>query len=416
MAFSDAIAAPGANGSSLPDFLSVRVDRYYRERVHETWGDRHILRGRIPGPGAVLLNNNDYLCIAAHPRIIEAQTQELARSGNGLMMSGVFVHDNSPLVALEARYAAFLGAEAAVLCQSGYCANTGLLQSIAGPDVPVYLDMLAHLSLWEGVQSAGAPGHAFRHNDANHLENLIRRHGPGVIVVDSVYSSNGSICPLVDVAEIATRHGCVLVVDESHSLGTHGDNGEGLVASLGLTEQVHFVTVSLAKAFASRAGLITCSARFVDYFKCNARPAVFSSTLLPHEIAGLGAALEVVRSEGWRRERLHTNAAMLRAALTGLGYNLEGSESQIIALEAGPEPRTIQLRDALEARDVFGAVFCAPATANNRSMVRFTVNSSLTDAELAHVVRVCDEIRAEVDMASWPSTLRGQRAARRLAA
>jgi CAI-1 autoinducer synthase len=150
------------------------------------------------------------------------------------------------------------------------------------------------------------------HNEVEHLERQILRHGPGVVVVDSIYSTTGSIAPLREIVEICEAQGCILVADESHSLGTHGPNGEGLVVELGLAERVHFRTASLAKAFAGRAGFVTCSRRFAEYFKSESNPAIFSSTLLPHDIHGLAATLGVIRQEGWRRERLRENAAYLR--------------------------------------------------------------------------------------------------------
>lgn len=393
-----------------PSFLQERVDHYYRERVEKTWGGGHIMRGREPGKDAIVLVSNDYLSIADHPEILNTQARVLTSEGNGLLMSGIFLHgDDDPQLALEQSFADFLGSESSILCQSGWCANTGLLQSIADSSVPVYVDLLAHMSLHEGIASAGATARVFRHNDVEHMERLIQRHGPGVIVVDSVYSTNGSIAPLTDIAAVALAHNCVLVVDESHSLGTHGENGEGLVCELGLTDQVHFRTASLAKAFAGRAGLITCSARFSEYFKFTSRPAIFSSTLLRHEVAAMAATLDVVRQEGWRRRRLHRNADYLRTELSALGYNLEGCASQIIALEAGTEQQTIVLRDALERRNVFGSVFCAPATATNRSLIRLSVNASLCRWQLERIVDACADMREEVGLSDWPSTRRLRR-------
>jgi CAI-1 autoinducer synthase len=266
--------------------------------------------------------------------------------------------------------------------------------------------MLAHMSLWEGARSAGATAVMFHHNDPIHLERQILKHGPGVIVVDSVYSTNGSICPLQDIVNIGTTYGCVLVVDESHSLGTHGSLGEGLVACMGLEDRVHFRTASLAKAFSGRAGFITCSERFGNYFAFESNPAIFSSTLLPHEVAGLDATLTVIQTEGWRRERLHANAEHLRSRIVDLGYNLNGSESQIISLESGTEQQTIKLKDVLESRGIFGSAFFAPATPKNRAIIRFSINSALKEAELDRIVQVCAEIRNEVELNNWPSTRR----------
>ena len=396
----------------LPEFLAGRVERYYRERVQNTWGGRHILHGRQPGPEALHLSSNDYLALSRHPRILAAMADTLARDGNGMLMSGIFLHGESPQLEFETNLAHFMQARAGVLCQSGYCANTGLIQSIASDQVPVYADMLAHMSLWEGIRSAGAPGVMFHHNDPEHLERQILRHGPGVILVDTVYSTNGSVCPLREIADIAAVRGCVLVADESHSLGTHGPNGEGLVVELGLANRVHFRTASLAKAFAARAGFIACAAHFTEYFKFESFPAIFSSTLLPHEVSGLAATLDVIRSEGWRREKLRASSTYLREGLEGLGYNLNDSRSQIISLESGTEQQTIVLRDALEEQGIFGSVFCAPATPKNRSMVRLSLNSALRKQDLDRVLDACDAVRSKTGFDQWPSTRRRRNEAR----
>lgn len=397
-----------------PDFLSHRIDRFYKERVQESWGGTHILRGRTPATNAIVLQSNDYLSLGAHPEIVKAQTDTLVRDGTGAVMSALFLlNRDSPNRILEKRFARFLQADDAIICQSGYAANTGLLQSIADESTPVYLDMFAHMSLWEGARSAGANAIAFHHNDTDNLERQIRRYGPGVIAVDSVYSTNGSICPVKEIIALAHARDCVTVVDESHSLGTHGERGQGIVAELGLQDQVHFRTASLAKAFVGRGGVITCSARFVDYFTFESRPAIFSSTLLPHEIAGFDATLTVIERDEWRRRKLRNNATYLRENLSDMGYNVDDGEAQIIALESGPESQTKILRDALEARNIFGSVFCAPATPKNRSIIRFSVQSSLSQQDLDKILAVCYDIREEVGLERWASSRRkDQRAAR----
>lgn len=392
-----------------PAFLRNHVDHYFRERVEKTWKGGHIMHGREPGPNDILMVTNDYLDLANHAEIIQAQVDSLQDSDNTVVMSGVYLHGDSPQLYLERRLARWMRMEASLLCQSGYAANVGLIQSIGAPGTPVYVDMFAHASLWEGVRSAGLEWKPFRHNDASHLDVMIKRNGPGIIVVDSIYSTTGSICPLHEMVEVAERHHCVLVVDESHSLGTHGDQGRGLVAGLGLESRVHFVTASLAKAFAGRAGLIACSERLRQFIKYNSFPAIFSSSLLPHDIAALSRTLDLIKAADLERERLHANAAYLRRHLDALGYNVDSGQAQMIALEAGTEPQTIVLRDALESRGVFGSVFCAPATASKRSLIRLSVNSSHTYSQLNRVIEVCAAIREEVDLANWPSTRRARR-------
>lgn len=393
----------------VPLFLSRRIENFYLGRMVDSWGGRHILRGRLPNDNSIVLVSNDYLNLASHPYVLREQARSLLTDGSGILMSAIFLHGPNLQSDVEREYAARFYSEAAIFCQSGWAANVGLIQSIASEKTPVYLDFLAHMSLWEGAISAGSQTFAFRHNDAGSLRKLIDRHGPGVVAIDSVYSTNGSICRLDELVDIARHSGCVIVVDESHAIGTHGPKGAGLVVEAGLCDQVHFRTASLAKAFAGRGGVIFCPDKFKDYFAFTSRPAIFSSALLPHELVGFRAILKTVSEADDRRNRLHYNAAYLRKGLLELGYNVSDSESQIIALEAGPESQTMILRDALEARGVFGSVFCDPATPKNRSLVRLSVHSELTQDQLDHILRVCHDIRDEVDLANWPSTRRMRR-------
>jgi CAI-1 autoinducer synthase len=380
--------------AALPPRIQARVDRFYRDRFDRDWGGQHILRGRTPGPGDILLNSNDYLAIGGHPRITEAMAASLRAVGNGQLASGTLLHGDHPQLRLERELARHVGMPAGILCQSGWDANAGLLQSIADDHTPVYIDMLAHMSLWYGASVARAITVPFRHNDLARLHAAIQRNGPGIIAVDALYSTNGSIAPLDALADLAEQTESVLVVDESHSLGAVGRTGEGLVAASGLTGRVHFVVASLSKAFAGRAGFIGCATEdFPDYFKLESLPAVFSSTMLPHDVAGLTAALHIVTAESWRRDRLATLAGWLRAGIQDLGFDLDGSASHIIAIPAGAESHCIEIRDALEARGVFGSVFCPPATSRNRTVVRFSVHAALSDSQAEQVVTACRDLR-----------------------
>ncbi|MBT3534241.1 MAG: quorum-sensing autoinducer synthase [Rhodospirillaceae bacterium] len=394
------VLADDTRSLELPG-LTQRV-RKYLERIR----DGLPLRGKPPGDNAIELWSNDYLSIAGHPKIVRAQSDLLRGNRERPFMSAALLAKNAPQRSVEGQLAAFLGVEDTVLCQSGWCANVDLLQTIADQDTPIYLDIYVHASLWEGARMSKAPIHPFRHNQPGSLAKKAQRHGPGIVVVDAIYSSNGDVCPMVEIVEVAEQHGCLLVVDESHSVGTYGANGEGLVASLGLSDRVHYRTLSLSKAFATRAGLVAGPARVMEFFRHEARSMLFSSAIMPHEIAGLRATLEVIQSEGWRREKLWERATYLRRRLSELGYNVDESDSQVVALEAGPERRSMQLRDALENAGIFGAVFCAPATPQNRSLIRLSINSALTDAQVERIIRVCADVRDAVDLDTWPSTLR----------
>lgn len=388
--------------------LVQRMERDFKPRWDGNWGGKFVLHGSSPGPNAVRLDGNDYLSVTGHPSIVAAQVEAITKSSEFVVQSGVFLLQQHPTRALEAALAGWVGKEDAFVCQSGYSANVGLLQSIADANTPVYLDTQAHASLWEGAHAARAPAFAFRHNDPAHLDKMMTKNGPGVVVVDSVYSTTGSVCPLQAMVEVVEKHGSMILVDESHSLGTHGPGGAGLCAELGLTDRVHFISASLAKSVAGRAGFFTAPASMRYYILSSSFPNIFSSCLLPHEIAGLRATVEVLQKADAERERLKAITRRVRDTLSGLGYWIQQGTEQIISLEAGTEPDTMRLRDELEARGVFGAIFCAPATSSKRALVRLTLNAALTEAELQHLEAVAREIAPIVKPWEWPCARRAR--------
>ncbi|MCW5749915.1 MAG: quorum-sensing autoinducer CAI-1 synthase [Alphaproteobacteria bacterium] len=389
--------------------LTWRIEQYF-----ERFKDGHATKGIPPTAKTLIFSSNDYLSIGGDPRIVEAQVRRLREFGDSVLMSAVFLHSETEQRAFERRIARFMGAEDAVLCQSGWCANDGLIQTLADQTIPIYFDMFAHMSFWQGAQSAGVKARPFRHNSVENLAALIRKNGPGIVGVDSVYSTTGDIAPLAELAELCEAEGCLLIVDESHSAGVFGASGEGLVAMLGLQDRVPYRTLSMSKAFASRAGLVVGPSRALEFYRYESRPAIFSSAVVPHEIAAFEASLDVIEAEGPRRTRLQESASYLRNRLDELGYNVDISQTQIIALEAGTEAATIRLRRALESRHIQGAVFCAPATPKNRALVRFSVTAAHTPEQLDRVAEVCAEIRDEVGMRDWPSTQRKSVRSRRL--
>ncbi|MDP1956286.1 MAG: quorum-sensing autoinducer CAI-1 synthase [Polaromonas sp.] len=390
--------------------LQRRIAREFTPRWEQQWGGKFVLHGRVVGSEAVRLDGNDYLAVTGHQDIVEAQMAALRQNNEAVVQSGVFLLGDHPAHAFESAVAQWIGKEDGYLCQSGYAANMGLLQIIADEQTPVYLDGLAHMSLWEGARAAKAPAYAFRHNDPEHLERQLQTHGPGVVVVDSVYSTTGALCPLREILDVVERYNSMIVVDESHSLGTHGPKGAGLCAELGVTQRVHFITASLAKAFAGRAGFFSAPASMRYYTLISSFPNIFSSSLLPHEIAGLAATLGVIQRSDEARSKLHANTRRLRESLADAGFPIHQGTEQIIALEAGQESAAMVLRDELESRNVVGSIFCAPATSRNRAMVRLTLNSALTESELGHVERVAREVAACVKPWEWPIAKRARAA------
>ncbi len=390
-----------------PEFIRARVDDYHVRRKVELWQGRHPLQGRTPRDGDIKVRSNDYLCLAGHPHVIDSEIAALRAGGHGDAVSRVWVHHERDITRdFEQRVAALMLAEDCVVCSSGYTANVGLIQSFATRGSPVYLDMKAHISLHEGVVSAGARPVMFRHNDPQSLDRMLTQHGAGLVAVDALYSTDGDMAPLAELVEVCERHGAALIVDETHSFGAHGPNGAGLCVAAGLAERVHFRTVGLSKAVASRGGFVVSSRRNIEYFRYESLPTIFSTSVMQHEVAGFDAVLDIFEKEDWRRDKLHANHAYLKQGLDALGYNVSASKAQIIGLESGDIGQATILRDALEKRGVFGAIFFPPATPDKRCIIRFTVNCGLSRRELDRIIAVCGEIREEVGMAEWRSTKR----------
>ncbi|PTP94532.1 alpha-hydroxyketone-type quorum-sensing autoinducer synthase [Vibrio splendidus] len=374
----------------LPSFIEERLNFYIQDLITQNQSQKHLVLGKRPPRNAVVMQSNDYLALSHNKPIQQAHQAAISEHDDNVVMSAIFLQDEQSKPAFETELANYVGMESCLLSQSGWAANIGLLQTICPPGTPVYIDFFAHMSLWEGIRAAGALAHPFMHNNMNHLRKQLERHGSGVIVVDSVYSTIGTIAPLRDIYEMAQEFDCAVVVDESHSLGTHGENGAGLVHALDLTNQVDFITVSLAKTFAYRAGAILGPKQLSETLPFVAYPAIFSSTVLPQEVVRLEKTLEVIKGAEDKREALFKSAKSLTTGLKRIGFNIR-SESQIVALECGSERNTERVRDFLEERDVFGAVFCRPATGKNKNIIRFSVNADMTPRDIDHVLTVCHE-------------------------
>jgi len=192
------------NNLNYPEFLEKKLHACDDELFKPRKNGKPLVVGSVtPGAGSIMLQSNDYLNISTHPFIKEAQLEVLQKEGNEPVMSAVFLHEGSDKYVFEQSLAEFTGFESAILCQSGWAANVGLMQVIADKSTPVYIDFFTHMSLWEGIKISGATPYAFRHNDPGHLERLINQHGQGIVLVDSLYSTNGDIAPLDEIVDLA---------------------------------------------------------------------------------------------------------------------------------------------------------------------------------------------------------------------
>lgn len=334
---------------------------------------------------AIHVDHNDYLNMTTHLAV-----NTLPRS-NDLLMSGVFVSQMGTHMSIEVAMAGYVQMAAAHLSQSGYAANVNILQSICVDGMPVYIDQMAHASFRDGISTSQGRKHVFKHNDMGHLDVLIHKYGPGVIVVDSLYRAHGSFAPLEELVRRKHAGGHLLVVDESHSLGLYARAGRGFCALLGVTMGVDFITASLSKAFGVRGGLVAAQDPLdIVYLKQIGTPAIFSSVVDMHTVVRLGEVLQEMQSERAEKRRIHLLAMSdrMRQALHGLEGVVETEfPSPIICLASKTEEDTCRLQAYLQQRGVFAATFLKPAVPSTGSIARITLNSNVTSEECEYMIQ-----------------------------
>ncbi len=361
-------------------------------------------RVTLDGREVLLLCSNDYLGLAAHPRVREAAAEAALRWGAGAGASRLISGNMDPHRRLEERLAAFKGYESALLFGSGYLANVGTIAALAGRGGVVFSDELNHASIVDGCRLARAETFVYRHADAEHLAWGLREAGgrAALIVTDGVFSMDGDTAPLAELARLAREHRCRLMVDEAHATGALGPGGRGSVAAAGLGDEVDVLVGTLGKALGSYGAYTCASAELREYLLNAARSFVFSTALPPPSLAAGGAALELLEAEPARVERLRANAAALREGLRAEGLEAGGGESQIVPLAVGEAEPAMALCERLLERGVFAQGIRPPTVPPGSSRLRFSAMATHEGAELREAARRAGEAARELGLVRTP--------------
>lgn len=327
----------------------------------------------IEGQKRIMLGSNNYLGLTHHPRVLEAAARALQRYGSGCTGSR-FLNGTLDLHGqLEQALAEFLGKEACLVFSTGYSANLGLISGLVGRGEIVYLDKLDHASIVDGAKMSYGETVRFNHGDLAGLERLIERNRSGrgsMIVVDGVYSMEGDIADVPELSRISRRHGVALALDDAHALGVLGPNGDGTAAHFGLTDEVDIIAGTFSKSLASIGGFVAASENVVHYLKHHSRPLIFTASLPPANTAGVLAALEVLRSEPERRERLWANTRRLHEGFRGLGFDIGETQTPIVPVVIGPMEKTFVMWRRLFDAGVFTNPVMPPAVAASQCRLR----------------------------------------------
>ena len=334
------------NMDELTQELAALDARSLRRRLQVV--DEVLPGGKVRVAGQVRLNlsSNDYLGLSLDPRIIAAAQAAAAKWGAGAGASRLVVGHLALHEAVEARLADFKGTEAAVIFPTGYMANVGTISALVGPGDVIFSDRLNHASIYDGIKLSGAALQRFPHRDLNRLEQLLREAGAArrrLIITDSVFSVDGDLAPLEDLAALKARYGAWLMVDEAHATGVLGAKGGGLAEALGLTREVDIHLGTFSKALGSQGGFVAGDRRLVDYLHNRARSFIYSTALAPMVLGAIDQALQIVVQEPERRLFLQRESENFRQGLLAAGLDILGSETQIIPVLVGENDRTLEV-------------------------------------------------------------------------
>ncbi len=353
-------------------------DLHRQLRTHE--GPQQV---RLQQAGRELINfgSNDYLGLAADPRLAEAMTRAAREEGCGAGASPLLTGHGTAHRRLEQRLAEFEGTEAALVFSSGFAANTGAIAALAGEGDAIYSDQKNHASMIDGCRLSRAAVHIYPHLDVAALAEMLTA-GAGyrrrLIITESIFSMDGDLAPLVELAALAERFDCMLLVDEAHATGVVGPRGRGLCEALEVEHRVPIRVGTLSKALGSSGGFVCGSQSLVDWLVNRARSYVFSTGLAPPVCAAAEAALEIVAREPHRREQLARAAAALRATLHEQGWQTLGSASHIIPLLAGEPERALSLSAALLEQGLLVPAIRPPSVPQSQSLLRISLSHAHT--------------------------------------
>ena len=351
----------------------------------------------VDGRELVNFGSNDYLALAADPRLAAAAAQAAHEEGWGSGASPLICGHAGSHQQLELRLARFEGTEAALVFSSGFAANAGTVAALVGPGDVVFTDRKNHASLLDGCRLSRADVRAYPHGDCHRLDELLARAGKSrrrLIATDSLFSMDGDLAPLADLAELAERHASMLLIDEAHATAVFGPRGRGMAEHLGVEDRVDVRVGTLSKALGSAGGFVAGSRSLIEWLINRARPYVFSTASPPASAAAALAALDIVRHEPHRRQEVLARAEQLRNRLAEQGWNVGHSASQIIPVIVGRPDRAVELATALRQRGLFVPAIRPPTVPEGEACLRISLTYGHTPEMIETLLEALAELRS----------------------
>ncbi len=340
------------------------------------------IRRRLQIGGGVSLSSNDYLGLAAHPRVKQRMAEAVLRDGAGSTGSRLLSGHRENFIRLERRFARWKGTESSLFLGSGYLANLAALATIPEAGDVVFSDELNHASLIDGLRLSRASKEVFAHKDVYELSRLIERSetkGQKFLVTESIFSMDGDEAPLNEYAELCRATDTALIVDEAHAVGVMGAKGSGLIEETGIGQEVFLSINPAGKALGVGGALLAGPHWAIDYLVQRARSLIFSTAPPPAMADGLEAALDVIYDQPELRTRLLNLSVRLREALIERGMNVPAGCSQIIPVIIGDSAQAVDVAETLQVQGYDVRAIRPPSVATGTSRLRLSVNIDLDE-------------------------------------
>ncbi|MBJ6362615.1 5-aminolevulinate synthase [Paenibacillus sp. GCM10012307] len=357
------------------------------------------------GRPAVVWCSNDYLGMSQHPKVLEAMHEAIERYGAGSGGSRNIGGTHHYYTQLEASLAEWHGKEAALVFPTGYGSNDATIQCLTRifPDCLIFSDELNHASIINGITASKGDKLIFRHNDVRHLEELLAsvpRERAKIIFFESVYSMDGDVAPIREIAALAKKYNALTFLDEVHAIGMYGPYGAGIAAQLGVADQIDFIQGTMAKAIGVIGGFIAASAVLIDSVRSFASGFIFTTSLPPAIVAACLTSVEHLKRSEWERSGLHEKTRKLRNALSARGISvMESSQTHILPIKIGDaEKCKAAAKRLLEHHGIYLQPINSPTVPAGTERFRVNVTPNHTDEQIRHLVDALAEVFAYFDI------------------
>ena len=377
--------------------ITERMDGFAKEgRLRQLPAINNARNKYLQLGGKTLLNlaSNDYLGLSSSPILARAARVALEEYGTSSGASRLVTGNNSLYSALEMELAACKGQEAALVFTSGFTANLALMASLADRHTLVFSDRLNHASILDGITLSGARQIRYRHNDLDHLAELLNRHHAcpyKLIVTDSVFSMDGDLADLQRLVELKHQHDCLLVIDEAHATGIFGQ-GRGLAHELGVAQEIDLQMGTFSKALGSFGGYVAGSRSLIDYLINTGRSLIYTTGLPPATLAANLAALRLIQEDPAPGLHLRDLARQLCEHLQEQGFATAGSCSQIVPVVIGTNTRVLQLQQRLITAGIYVGAIRPPTVPQGTARLRIALRADLSEEEFNRLTTTLLEV------------------------